>query len=149
MFLCLSTRGILRIQSHAGNSCFQKFFIFIISHIDICTGFSNWFDVITSWCNISIRTHCSAILDSRLLSVVHINGLCGLYFCVHVEIVGVVFGVSWGEFVLSIPTHQFLKMISHSLTKFGPCYHRHVQDRNLVVLCARSLQRGTTLRVHE
>ena len=97
MFLSLSARGIIRIHSYAGNFCFQKFFTFIISHMDICTEFSNWFDVVTNWCNISIRAHCSATLVSRLLSVVHIDGLCGFHFSVEVEIENLVFEMSWNE----------------------------------------------------
>ena len=55
-FLFLSVRWILRIHSDSGNFCFQGFFIFLISHFDICTIFSNWFDVITNWCNVSIQS---------------------------------------------------------------------------------------------
>ena len=35
------------------NFCFQWFLIFFVSHFDICTRFSNWFDSITNWCHIS------------------------------------------------------------------------------------------------
>ena len=59
MFLFLSARGVLRIHSDSGNFCFQRFFIFIVSHFDICTRFPNWFDVITNWCYISIQSFCS------------------------------------------------------------------------------------------
>ena len=51
------SRGILRIHSDSGgNFCFQGFFIFIVSHFDICTRFTNWFDVITNWCYFSIQS---------------------------------------------------------------------------------------------
>ena len=63
-----------------------------------------------------IRAHCSAILVSRLLSVVHIIGLCRFHFSIQVENEKVAFEIH--EFVLSIPIHLFLKMISHSLTSF-------------------------------
>ena len=55
-FLFVSARGILRIRSDSGNFCFQGFFIFIVSHFDICTRFSNWFDAIANWCYISIQS---------------------------------------------------------------------------------------------
>ena len=67
---------------------------------------------------LDLRARCSATLVSRLLSVVHIIGLCGLHFSVQVEIENVVFEIHWNELVLSIPAHQFLKMNSHSVTNF-------------------------------
>ena len=43
--------------STVGISAFQGFFIFfIISHLDICTRFTNWFGVITSGCCFSIQS---------------------------------------------------------------------------------------------
>ena len=60
--------------------------------------------------SLDLQAHCSAILVSRLLSVVHIVGLRGFHFCVQVEIENVVFEINWNEFVLSMPVHQFLKM---------------------------------------
>ena len=44
------------IHSDSGNFCFQGFFIFFVSHFDICTRFPNWFDVLTNWCYISIQS---------------------------------------------------------------------------------------------
>ena len=52
IFLFLSTRGILRIQSCSGKICFQWFLIFIVSHFDIITGRFNWLNVITNWSQI-------------------------------------------------------------------------------------------------
>ena len=65
------------------------------------------------------RAHCSAILVSRLLTIVHTVGLGGFHFSAQVEIENVVFEIGWNEFVLSMPVHQFLKMSSHSLTNFA------------------------------
>ena len=113
MFLFLSARGVLRIHSCSEDFCFQGFLIFFVSHCDICTKLSNRFDVITNWRNISIqnfsldlRANCSAILVSRLLSVVCIIGLCGLHFSIQVQIENVVFEVDWNQLVLSIPMLQ-------------------------------------------
>ena len=77
--------------------------------------------------SLDLRAHCSAILVSRLLtvlrktmiSIVHIVGLCLLHFSVQVEIENVVFEKDWNEFVISMPVHKFLKMNSHSLTNFA------------------------------
>ena len=66
--------------------------------------------------SLDLRAHCSAILVSRLMSIVHIVGLSGRHFSVQVDIENVVFEIDWDEFVLSMPIHQFLKMKSHSLT---------------------------------
>ena len=46
----------LWIHSDSGNFCFQRFLIFFVSHFDTCTRVTNWFDVITSWCYISIQS---------------------------------------------------------------------------------------------
>ena len=148
MFLFLSARGILRIHSDSGNFCFQWFFIFLISHFDICTRFSNWFDVTSrfrvfichhrfptansSWMasnqlvqrldsefSLDLRAHCSATIVSRLQSIVHIVGFCGFHFSVHLEIANVVFEIKWNKLVLSILAHQFLEVISHCLTNFA------------------------------
>ena len=61
--------------------------------------------------SLDLRAHCSATLVSRLLSVVHIVGLCGFQFSVQVKIEKIVFEINWNEFVLSIRVHQFLKII--------------------------------------
>ena len=81
MFLFLSTRGILGIQSCSGNPRFQWFFIFTAPHFDIFTWRYNWFNVITnrgpdpcSEFSSDLRAHCSAILNSRLLRIVHNMG---------------------------------------------------------------------------
>ena len=52
----------------------------------------------------------------------HRSHRCSLlisHFSIQVEIENVVFEIDWNEFVRSIPFHQFLKMNSHSLTKFA------------------------------
>ena len=49
------------------------------------------------------RSHCWSLLISLFES----------------EIENVVFVIDWNEFILSMPIHQFLKMISHSLTNFA------------------------------
>ena len=59
------------------------------------------------------------MLISRLLSIIHIVGLCGFHFSAQVEIENVVFEMDWNEFVLFMPVHQFLKRYSHSLTNFA------------------------------
>ena len=69
--------------------------------------------------SLDLRAHCSATLVSRLLSVVHIVGLCGFHFSVQVKIEKNVFEINWNEFVLSIRVHQFLKISSHSLTNLA------------------------------
>ena len=69
--------------------------------------------------SLDLRAHCSAILVFRLLSIVHIVGLCGFHFSVHVEIENVVCELDRNEFALSTPVHQFLKKNSHSLTSFA------------------------------
>ena len=73
---------------------------------------SNWFDVITNRCYFSIQSFpwsyersLSAILVSRLLSIVHTVGLCGFHFTVQVEIENVVFEIDWNELVLSMLVH--------------------------------------------
>ena len=84
-----------------------------------------WVRHIDSEFSLDLRAHCSAILVSRLLtvlcktmiSIVHIVGLCRFHFSIQVEIENVVFEVVWIVFVLSMTIHQFLKMNSHSLTK--------------------------------
>ena len=43
-------------DSDSGTSCFQGFLIFFVSHFDICTRLSHWFDVITTWCYTSIQS---------------------------------------------------------------------------------------------
>ena len=55
----------------------------------------------------------------RLLSIVHIVGFCGLHFSVQVDIENVVSEINWNKIVLSIPDHQFLEVVSHSLTNFS------------------------------
>ena len=65
-----------------------------------------------------LRAHCSAILASRLRSIVDIVGLCGLHFSVQIEIENVV-ETNWNKLVLSIPAHPFLEVMSHSLTDFA------------------------------
>ena len=124
MLLFLSARGILRIHSDPENFCFQgssssSFPIStsardsqlvrchhqLVQHLDSEFSF--------------LRAHHSAILVSRLLSSVHIVGLCGFHFSIRVEREDVVFEKDWNEFVLSMPVHQFLKMNSHSLTNFA------------------------------
>ena len=51
--------------------------------------------------------------------MVHVLGFHGLHFSAQVEIENVVFEIDWNEFVLSMPSHQFLKMDSHSLSNFA------------------------------
>ena len=98
----------------------------LISHFDICTRFSDWFRChhqlvqrLDSEVSLDLRAHCSAILVSRLLSIVHIVGFCGLHFSVQVDIENVVSEINWNKIVLSIPDHQFLEVVSHSLTNFS------------------------------
>ena len=101
MFLFFSARWVLWIHSDSGNFCFQGFLIFFVSHFDIYTRLSNWFDVITDWCYISIQSFrwtyertCTAISVSRLLtilrktmiSIVHIVGLCRFHVSIKVEV---------------------------------------------------------------
>ena len=69
--------------------------------------------------SLDLRAHCSAILVSRLLSIVHIVGFCGNYFSVQAEIENVVFGTNCNMIVLFIQAHQFLEVISHSSTNFA------------------------------
>ena len=52
----------------------------------------------------------------RMISVVHIVGLCQFHFSVHVEIENVVCEIDRNEFILSMPIYLFLKINSHSLT---------------------------------
>ena len=69
-----------------------------------------------------LRAHCSAILVSRLLSVVRIIGFCGFHLSVQVEFENVVFEIHGNEFVSST----------------GSFNRRHVPSRNMVDLCTRS-----------
>ena len=67
--------------------------------------------------SLDLQAHCSAILVSRLLTllrktllgIVHIVGFCRLHFSVQVEIESVVLEIDWNELVLSILVQQFLK----------------------------------------
>ena len=147
LHVLLSARGILRIHSASGNFCFQRFFIF--------TRFTNWSDVTTKWCYISIQcfrwTYERTALPYSFPDC--FVGLCGFQFSAQVEIENVVFENDWNEFFSSKPAHQSLKMSSHSLTNFAVNRNhvapRQVPGRNLVVLCTRPLQRCTTLCVHQ
>ena len=51
-----------------------------------------------------------------MIRIVHIVGLYRFHFSVQVEIENVVLEIDWYEFILSVPVHQFLAVISHSLT---------------------------------
>ena len=65
-FLFFSTRGILRIHSCSGNLCFQRFFVFIVSHFDMVRFI--WLNAITSWG----PDPCSELsLDSRAYCSLH------------------------------------------------------------------------------
>ena len=46
----------LWIISNVGIPSTQVFFIFFVSHFDICTRFHHWFEVITNGCYISIQS---------------------------------------------------------------------------------------------
>ena len=69
--------------------------------------------------SLDLQAHCSAMLVSRQLSIVHIAGFCGFHVPAQAEIENVVFEINWNKLVLSVPTHQFLEVISHSLTNFA------------------------------
>ena len=130
MFLSLSARWILRIHSDSGTFCFQGFLIFFVSHFDICTRFTPWFDVITNGCYISIQNfrwtyECVALPSSFPTadsSSQDNDQHRSHYWSLLISLLGwknVVFQKDWNEFVLSMPIHQFLKMNSHSLTNFA------------------------------
>ena len=133
MFLYLFARWILRIHSDSVNFCFQGFLIFRLSfrHLHeihpLVRCHHQWVLHLGSEFSVDSRAHWSAILVSRLLtvlrktmiSIVHIVGLCWFHFSVLVEIENVVFEIDWNEFVPSMPVHHFLKMNSHSLTNFA------------------------------
>ena len=161
MFLLIFARWILWIHFDSWNFCFQGFFIFSVVHFDICTRFPNWFEVTTNWCSISIqsfcwnlRAQCSAIPFSRqsyipcktIIGIVHIVDFCRRHFSVQLEIENVVFELDKNEFVLSMPIHQFLKMISWSLTYFV-VYKNHVStlvsEIHILSSCNRFLQHCT------
>ena len=95
---------------------------------------TTWLDVITTGCYISIQscrwTHERTALpysfpDCRLFFATKCSAsftllvFCRLHFSVQVELESVVLEIDWNEIVPSIPFHQFLKMSSHSLTKFA------------------------------
>ena len=69
--------------------------------------------------SLDLRAHGSAILVSRLLSVVHSVGFCELHFSIQIEFKNVAFGTNWNKLILSTPAHQFLEVISHYLTNFA------------------------------
>ena len=73
--------------------------------------------------SLDLRAHCSAMLVSRLLSIVHIVGFCGLHFSVQVEVKNVIFEINWNKLILSIPAHQLLEVVSHSLNNFAANRH--------------------------
>ena len=150
------TRKILGIHSCSGNLCVQRFFIFIVSHFAIFTWRFNWFKVITNGGQIcvqnfslDIRAHCSAILVSRLLKIVHTIDFCGLQRFANIEVEDVVIDVDWNGLSSSVPTHQSFELHPHFMAKFAVRWNHETavgsKIENLDVLCTRFLQHCTTL----
>ena len=149
VLVSLSARWILRIRSDSGNFCLRSSssssFFKSTSARDSFTGSmsspigaASRFRVFVGLTS-ELICHVSrllTVLRKTVISVFHIVGLCGLHFSNQVEHEYVVFSIDWNEFIHSMPTHQFIKKNSHSMTNFSceseSWNHRHVQGRNIV-----------------
>ena len=100
---------------------------------------------VDSGLSLDLQAHCSAILVSRLLSVVHLVGFCGLHFSVQVGTENIVLEINTS----SARTQNDFSFLDQFCCKSEPCIHHLVPSWNLVALCARSLQHCTTRCVHQ
>ena len=119
MFLFLSTRGILGVHACPGNLCFQWFFIFTASHLDIFTWDFNWLNVVTSWSQILFRVFVG--LTSALLCPTRFSAAeyCSRY-CFSVDFISLL--------------NSKLKMLSSMLTGMSCVLPHQLTHRSKCVL---------------
>ena len=110
MFLFLSTCGILRIHSCSGNLCFKWFFVFIVlssRHLHVALQLAQCYHQLgpdpCSEFSSELRAHCSAIIVSQLLRIVHNFCFCGShFFCSNINLEDIVLDVDQDKLFTSV-----------------------------------------------